>query len=120
MFSSCDCKNLTEGFNHRRGGGGGGGGGVRVRGWERGRTLGARCTLSVSSTMMPRVPSLPTNNWVKSYPVALFRTRRRVRISLPSGVTTWSDTTFSAVVPYMTVESPDPRVLAIPPTLMTT
>jgi hypothetical protein len=40
MFSSCDCKNLTEGFNHRRGGGGGGVR-VRVRGWERGTHLGS-------------------------------------------------------------------------------
>mmetsp|Transcript_2234 Transcript_2234/g.5485 ORF Transcript_2234/g.5485 Transcript_2234/m.5485 type:complete len:220 (-) Transcript_2234:70-729(-) len=80
------------------------------------RTLGSRRTLSVSSTITPRVPSLPTKSCVSSYPVALLRTRRLVRTSLPSGVTTRSDTTFSAVVPYMRVDSPDPRVLAIPPT----
>ena len=60
-----------------------------------------RRTLTVSSTMTPSVPSLPTYSCVSSYPVALLRTRRRVRTRRPSGVTTSRDTTFSAVVPYL-------------------
>ena len=45
----------------------------------------------------------------------LLRTALRVTMTLPSGVTTVRDSTFSLVVPYIGVDIPDPPVEAMPP-----
>ncbi len=55
--------------------------------------------LSVSSVMTPSVPSEPTISLVRSYPAADFFARRAVVISSPSGITTFSASTLSFMVP---------------------
>jgi hypothetical protein len=69
----------------------------------------------VTSVMMPRVPSEPTNKRVRSYPAADFRLRRAVCITRPSDKTTFNDMTVSRIVPYRTAVVPLARVDAIPP-----
>jgi hypothetical protein len=54
---------------------------------------------SVTSVMMPSVPSLPTNSRVRSYPADDLRARVPVRTASPPAVTTSSDSTFSRIVP---------------------
>ncbi|MGJ3626756.1 hypothetical protein AB5I41_07605 [Sphingomonas sp. MMS24-JH45] len=54
---------------------------------------------SVTSVMMPSVPSLPTYSRVRSYPAADLRARRAVVTTFPSGVTTFRLSTASRIVP---------------------
>jgi len=72
-------------------------------------------TRTVSSQMMPSVPSEPMYSCVNSYPEEDFRTGRRVSKSSPCAVTTSKEMTFSLVVPYRKVVMPLPPVDAIPP-----
>ena len=76
---------------------------------------GRPCNFSVSSVIIPKVPSEPTINLVKSYPAEDFRDLLPVLIILPFASTTSRPRTFSRIVPYLTAVVPDARVAAIPP-----
>src|SRR5699024_6513032 len=54
----------------------------------------------IASVTTPNVPSEPTINLVKSYPVTFLTVFPPVRIISPVGVTTSNPITYSFVVPY--------------------
>ena len=70
---------------------------------------------TVNSVIIPKVPSLPTNNLFKSYPADDFLAFVPVLITLPSANTISIAKTFSRIVPYKTAVVPDALVAAIPP-----
>ena len=69
----------------------------------------------VSSVMIPKVPSEPTINLVRSYPADNFLVGRPVLMIVPSDKTTVIAKTFSRIDPYLTVVVPEAPVDAIPP-----
>jgi hypothetical protein len=60
---------------------------------------GTPCSFSVSSVMIPSVPSEPTISRVRSYPAELFRARAPVTSTSPDGITAFSASTLSFIVP---------------------
>lgn len=67
------------------------------------------------SVTIPRVPSLPTNSFVRSGPTLLFLARLRVLTTSPFGSTTVTLSTLSRATPYRTALVPDALVPMIPP-----
>ncbi len=60
---------------------------------------GTGCTRSLAEVTTPRVPSLPTNSWVRLGPVAARGPAPSVRTSRPSARATSRPTTMSSILP---------------------
>jgi hypothetical protein len=91
---------------------------ARITAWQASRTdakehdaeaivSGIPRSLTVSSVMMPRVPSAPTKGCVKSYPADDFFALVPVVMISPSPRTTFRESTLSRMVPERTAFVPD-------------
>ena len=78
---------------------------------------GTGWTRNRASVMTPSVPSLPTNNWVRSGPVAERGPLPPVRMTWPSASTTSRPMTMSSIFPYRFEYWPAPRQASQPPTV---
>ena len=76
---------------------------------------GAGRSLRVASVMIASVPWLPTKRWVSEYPATSLTFLPPVRMTVPSAITTSSDSTDSRVWPYLTQHSPPALVPRFPP-----
>ena len=77
--------------------------------------MGTGCKRSATSVITPRVPSLPRNSFVTSYPADDFLAREPVSRTVPSARTAVSPSTLSRIVPYLTDVVPDAPQAAMPP-----
>ena len=85
--------------------------GTSINAWCRGRGS----SFKVALVTMPRVPSLPTINWVKLYPVEFLRVLAPVSMTRPSANTTSRFNTQSLVTPYFTARGPPLFSAMFPP-----
>ena len=79
------------------------------------RGAGAGRSRSVASVMTASVPWLPTMRCVSEYPATSLMFLPPVRMTVPSAITTSSDSTDSRVWPYFTQHRPPAFVPRLPP-----
>mmetsp|Transcript_32939 Transcript_32939/g.82773 ORF Transcript_32939/g.82773 Transcript_32939/m.82773 type:complete len:205 (+) Transcript_32939:144-758(+) len=78
---------------------------------------GRRCTFTSADVMMPHSPSLPRAMWWRSGPVLTRGAPSDPFSSTPLGVTIFTDTTMSSMLPYTLFFMPDARVAIHPPSV---
>ncbi len=77
--------------------------------------FGSGSSLSVMREKIPSVPSEPTSNWIRLYPVTSLSSLPPSSTISPVGVTTSRPTTYRPVTPYLIAFPPPAFSATLPP-----